>query len=104
LSVTPIRRWRVAHGDAPAAVAARHEFVRRLIEIAAPDSDVCAAETIFGELVANALEHGVGVVTAELYGDGGDVVPPSRTRAKVHAMSSYALRPARHSAAAGSSS
>ena len=63
----PLREWHLLHGDTRAAARARHDFVQYLRPLVDARSDVAGAEVIFGELVANAIEHGLGAVVAFLF-------------------------------------
>jgi two-component sensor histidine kinase len=68
-------RWVLHHGEFAESSRARHEFTAYLRLRMDPEvSDIDAAEVIFGELVANALEHGRGDVTVDLCRRGIDTV------------------------------
>ena len=69
-----LARWVLSAGDLPAAMKARRAFERLLRDISAPPSDVAGSELIFGELVANGMEHGTGTVTLALARRGADLV------------------------------
>lgn len=56
--------WRIERNDPATAREARVAFVAALQELGG--IDVLASEMIFGELVANALEHGAGTIEARL--------------------------------------
>ena len=53
--------------------AIRRDFRGYINAAITRDSDGEAAEIIFGELVANAVEHGAGSITARLSADGESV-------------------------------
>ena len=72
--MTELGQWRLNAGDLPSAMAARRSFERLLRDVALPDSDVSGSELIFGELVANGLEHGAGTVTLALSIVAGELV------------------------------
>lgn len=57
--------WRLEASDARDAARMRHAFRDYLLAYAHPASDVDAAETIFGELVANCAHHAPGRVRVE---------------------------------------
>lgn len=57
--------WDIERANPVAARDARVAFVDRLQSYANADAHAC--ELIFGELVANALEHGEGTIAARLY-------------------------------------
>jgi anti-sigma regulatory factor (Ser/Thr protein kinase) len=57
-------QWRIESGDYTGAVNARKQLAVHLVQRAEPKSDHFAALLIFGELVANALTHGRGLVEA----------------------------------------
>ncbi len=65
--------WRLTPGDFAGAMRARRAFARLIREIAAPQSDVDGAELIFGELAANGVEYGPGVVTIALHRTGDEL-------------------------------
>jgi anti-sigma regulatory factor (Ser/Thr protein kinase) len=58
--------WIVPHGDTTAASAARLDFGHLLQRLGIPDAQAGPCVVIFGELVANSIEHGSGDVTAQL--------------------------------------
>jgi PAS domain S-box-containing protein len=62
--------WAFDAENAQAAHDARSEFVARLLERATPDSDVEAAELIFGELVGNVVRHAPGPIDVQLQWTG----------------------------------
>ena len=57
--------WRLDATDALDAARMRHAFRDYLLAFGHPASDVDAAETIFGELVANCAHHAPGRVRVE---------------------------------------
>lgn len=61
--------WKV-EDEANRVVRSRRAFRDTLVSLATPDSDVDAAELIFGELVANTLRHARGPVEVRLDVDG----------------------------------
>jgi len=62
-------RWAFQADDATAAHDARTAFVAYLRSRASADSDLDAAELIFGELVGNVVKHAPGPITIELVWD-----------------------------------
>ncbi|MBV8197474.1 MAG: SpoIIE family protein phosphatase [Candidatus Eremiobacteraeota bacterium] len=66
LNFKQCRRWMFDSSDCYAARRARHEFVDELAACATPESDLKAAEIIFGELTANAAKHAAGRVNVAL--------------------------------------
>lgn len=54
--------WTFASADAKMAQRARRQFVEALKIDAAPESDLYAAELIFGELVGNVVRHAPGPI------------------------------------------
>jgi len=60
LNFVQCRRWSFDSHDWHAARVARHEFVAHIEATAAPESDLKAAELIFGELAANVAQHAAG--------------------------------------------
>jgi hypothetical protein len=72
--VREVRRWQIPSGDFLSATEARRGFGDLLRTIATSSSDVMSCELIFGELVANGLEHGKGDVTVTLWRVGCELV------------------------------
>lgn len=62
--------WRFDADNAKSAQHARGEFLERLREEAAPESDFGAAELIFGELVGNVVRHAPGAIDVTLEWEG----------------------------------
>jgi anti-sigma regulatory factor (Ser/Thr protein kinase) len=60
------KQWHIARGDFAKARTARHEFVQLLLENCRADSDITAAELVFGELVTNAVRHAANVASVTL--------------------------------------
>lgn len=55
--------WKFETDDAMRALAARASFVTFLTARCTPDSDILAAEVIYGELISNVVRHAPGPVT-----------------------------------------
>jgi anti-sigma regulatory factor (Ser/Thr protein kinase) len=72
--MTELRHWRIPKGNFGAAMSARRSFGKLVRAIVLPSSDVVGAELIFGELVANGVEHGSSHVMLTLFRRGGDLV------------------------------
>jgi serine phosphatase RsbU (regulator of sigma subunit)/anti-sigma regulatory factor (Ser/Thr protein kinase) len=66
LNFVQCRRWAFDSHDWHAARVARHEFVAHIEATAGPESDLKAAELIFGELAANVAQHAAGPVEIAL--------------------------------------
>lgn len=62
--------WHFDADNAKSAQHARGEFLTRLRESAAPESDFGAAELIFGELVGNVVRHAPGAIDVTLEWEG----------------------------------
>jgi PAS domain S-box-containing protein len=62
--------WQFDADNAKSAQHARGEFLARLQEAAAPESDFGAAELIFGELVGNVVRHAPGPIDVTLEWEG----------------------------------
>ncbi len=62
LNFKQCRRWSFDSADCSAARRTRHEFVEELAAYATPESDLKAAEIIFGELSANVAQYAAGRV------------------------------------------
>lgn len=62
--------WQFDADNAKSAQHARGEFLARLQESAAPESDFGAAELIFGELVGNVVRHAPGSIDVTLEWEG----------------------------------
>jgi serine phosphatase RsbU (regulator of sigma subunit)/anti-sigma regulatory factor (Ser/Thr protein kinase) len=60
------QRWTFEHGDWHAARRVRREFVASLEATGSAQSDVKAAELIFGELTANVAQHAAGPIDIAL--------------------------------------
>jgi anti-sigma regulatory factor (Ser/Thr protein kinase) len=60
-------QWSIDRLDASSIRSSRRSFVEYLQRGARPGSDIDAAQAIFGELAANAVEHGNGAISAGLY-------------------------------------
>jgi anti-sigma regulatory factor (Ser/Thr protein kinase) len=58
--------WHLDRGDFVAAARARAEFRGKLSGLCTAESDIDAAEIIFGELLTNALRYSTGDAAAEL--------------------------------------
>lgn len=54
--------WQFESSDAMQAQSRRRAFSQFLREHGTPDSDYCAAEMIYGELVANVVRHAPGSI------------------------------------------
>jgi anti-sigma regulatory factor (Ser/Thr protein kinase) len=74
LSFVQSQRWAFDSQDWRAARLARHEFVDVLQGLAKPESDVKAAELIFGELAANVAQHAAGPLEIALEWKGATPV------------------------------
>jgi anti-sigma regulatory factor (Ser/Thr protein kinase) len=66
--------WQIRIGEPGAATTSRRSFVRVLREACTPDSDFGAAETVYGELIANAIMHASGPIDVHVHGDEGESV------------------------------
>ena len=64
----------IAENDTAAARASRHAFTALMEATASEGSDVYGATMIFGELLANAFEHGRGKIIVELHSEGADAL------------------------------
>lgn len=62
-------KWRFESSDACRAYHAREDLLHYLASRADGASDFEAAETVFGELVANVVRHAPGPISIELYWD-----------------------------------
>jgi anti-sigma regulatory factor (Ser/Thr protein kinase) len=60
------QRWTIEPGDWHAARRARREFVASLEAAGSAQSDIKAAELIFGELTANVAQHAAGMIDIAL--------------------------------------
>jgi anti-sigma regulatory factor (Ser/Thr protein kinase) len=59
-------RWSYRSEDAASAIHARADLVAYLRAHAGTDSDVAAAELIFGELIGNVVRHAPGPISVDL--------------------------------------
>lgn len=66
LNFVQSQRWTFESGDWHAARQTRHEFVARLEAGASAQSDLKAAELIFGELTASVAQHAAGALDIAL--------------------------------------
>lgn len=66
--------WTFDAENAQSAHDARAQYVDRLREDATPDSDIDAAELIFGELVGNVVRHAPGPIDVQLEWERGEAV------------------------------
>lgn len=67
--------WEFFSDDARTAPAQRIAFIGHLTERCSPaDSDLIAAETIYGELISNVVRHGRGPVRITVVWTGGYAV------------------------------
>lgn len=71
LNFVASQRWAFHSSDSRAARAVRRAFLRALSSEAKPESDLKAAEVIFGELAANVAQHAGGAVEIALTWDDG---------------------------------
>jgi len=62
--------WAFHSHDAMRAEGARSQFVERLRDLATAESDLAAAELIFGELIGNVVRHGPGSIDVDLEWEG----------------------------------
>ena len=58
--------WSFDAGVNEAARAVRSDFRRLLREVTTPDSDIFAADVVYGELVGNAIRHAGGRIDVSL--------------------------------------
>jgi len=58
--MTVPQAWVFEADDAMLAALERHDFIEHLRALASRDSDLHAAEVIYGELVANVVRHAAG--------------------------------------------
>jgi len=65
------KQWNFGSGDYKAASAARRQFASYVAQHAMPDSDLAAAQLIFGELLTNALRYGRAPIFAQVRRAGG---------------------------------
>ena len=66
LSLGRDTHWSFESQDALAAQSARSSFVAALARDASPDSDLAAAEVIFGELIGNVVRYAQGPIDIDL--------------------------------------
>ncbi len=59
------RRWALSAADAKDAVRMRGDFRAYLKQFAAPASDLDAAEAVYGELIANCIQHAPSEIRVE---------------------------------------
>lgn len=74
--------WTFDAENAQSAHDARSQYVERLREGATPDSDIDAAELIFGELVGNVVRHAPGPIDVQLEWEHGEAVVHVTDRGK----------------------
>lgn len=67
-------RWRIARADAGTVANSRHAFAQVLRDDGRSQADIETAVMIFGELIANACEHGRIPVDIQLRSQGDSLV------------------------------
>lgn len=67
------RQWRFDVGDPAAAYAIKRDFLAAVAEVVDRESDLEAAELIFGELIGNALRYAPGPLSLALSADTNGV-------------------------------
>lgn len=66
--------WRITRADAGTVATSRHVFAQVLREDGRSETDIQTAVMIFGELLANACEHGRIPVDIQLRSQGASLV------------------------------